>query len=218
MLRLPAPAEGTTPNAAFSMLPTPCAISSALLLGRFRVRLATDTELITGDALVREARQLAQEGRRADALASFAAGLSAWSGAAQAARTRAAQAAAAATPPRADAPPPVVTQPVPSDPRPLIEQAIAAYARALESRDVEAVRRAYPGLTRRQEDAWRGLFQGVRELRADLKPSSIQVEGTDAARASVGGTLELVSRDGRQRQPITFQAALERAAGGWVIR
>jgi len=175
---------------------------------------ATEAELAGGDALVREARQLAQDGRRGEALARFTAGLAAWTGAAQAARTRAAQAAAA--PPRTE---PAPTAPLPpSDPRPDIERTIAAYARALEARDLNAVRRVYPGLTRRQEDAWRGLFQSVREVHADLRPSNIQVEGPDAARTSVGGTLELVTREGRQRQPITFQAALERGPAGWLIR
>ena len=178
---------------------------------------ATEAELATGDALVREARQLAQDGRRVEAIGRFTAGLAAWTGAAQAARTRAGQAAAAA-PPRTEPPPPAAAQPAPVDPRPQIEQTIAAYARALESRDVSAIRQVYPGLTRRQEDAWRGLFQSVREVHADLRPSSIQIEGADAARASVGGTLELVTREGRQRQPITFQAALERGPAGWLIR
>jgi len=177
---------------------------------------ATDAELAHGDALVLEARQLAQDGRRADALARFTSGLAVWTGAAQAARTRAAQ-AAAATPPRTE-PGPVAAPPVPSDPRPLIEQTIAAYARALEARDVNAIRQVYPGLTRRQEDAWRGLFQSVRAVHADLRPSTIQVDGPDAAHAAVSGTLELVTREGRQRQPITFQAAFERAAAGWLIR
>jgi hypothetical protein len=177
---------------------------------------ATEVELASGDALVREARQLAQEGRRMEALGRFGAGLAAWNTAAQAARARAAQ-AAAATPPRTE-PAPVAPPPVPSDPRPEIERTIAAYAQALEARDVNAIRQVYPGLTRRQEDAWRGLFQSVRELHADLRPSNIQVEGSDAARTSVGGTLELVTREGRQRQPITFQAALERGPGGWLIR
>jgi hypothetical protein len=173
---------------------------------------ATEAELATGDALVREARQLAQDGRRGDALARFNAGLAAWTSAAQAARSRA---TAAAAPPRVENPPPA--QPPPADARPQIEQAIAAYARALESRDVNAVRQVYPGLTRRQEEAWRGLFQSVRSLRADLRPSNVQVTGSDAARASVGGTLELETREGRQRQPITFQAALERGPAGWLI-
>ena len=178
---------------------------------------ATDAELAGGDALVREARQLAQEGRRGEALARFTAGLAAWTGAAQAARTRAAQ-AAAATPPRTESPPPTAPQPAPVDPRPLIEQTIAAYARALEARDVNAIRQVYPGLTRRQEDAWRGLFESVRALHADLRPSNIQLDGADAARTSVAGTLELVTREGRQRQPITFQATLERGPAGWLIR
>ncbi len=176
---------------------------------------ATEAELAGGDALVREARQLAQDGHRMEALGRFGAGIAAWNAAAQAARTRAVQAAAPA-PARAEPPPPVVTAPV--DPRPEIERTIAAYARALEARDVNAIRQVYPGLTRRQEDAWRGLFQSVREVHADLRPSNIQVEGSDAARASVGGTLELVTRDGRQRQPITFQASLERGPAGWHIR
>ena len=57
----------------------------------------------------------------------------------------------------------------------------------------------------------------VRELSADLRASSIQVDGADAARATVGGTLELLTRDGRQRQPISFQAALRRGPAGWLI-
>jgi hypothetical protein len=179
---------------------------------------ATEAELAPGDALVREARDLAQGGRRLEALSRFTAGLAAWNTAAQAARTRTAQAATGAAAPTRTEPPPAAPQPAPVDPRPLIEQTVAAYARALESRDVSAIRQVYPGLTRRQEDAWRELFRSVRELHADLRASNITVDGTDAARAGVGGTLELVTRQGRERQPITFQAVFERGSAGWLIR
>jgi hypothetical protein len=153
-----------------------------------------------------------------EALARFTAGLAAWTSAAQAARTRAAQAVTTAPPPRTEPSAPAAPQPAPVDPRPQIEQTVAAYARALEARDVNAIRQVYPGLTRRQEDAWRELFRSVRELRADLRASSISVDGADAAHAGVGGTLELVTRQGRERQPITFQAAFERGPAGWLIR
>jgi hypothetical protein len=179
---------------------------------------ATEAELAPGDALVREARDLAGDGRRVEALARFTAGLAAWTSAAQAARTRAAQAVTTAPPPRTEPLAPAAPQPAPVDPRPQIEQTVAAYARALEARDVSAIRQVYPGLTRRQEDAWRELFRSVRELRADLRASNISVDGADAAHAGVGGTLELVTRQGRERQPITFQATFERSPAGWLIR
>ncbi len=179
---------------------------------------ATNSELAPGDALVREARQHALDGRRDDALSRFNEALVAWNSVAQAARARTAAAAAAAAPARTEDQPPAAPPPVRTDPRPEIERAIAAYARALESRNVETIRRVYPGLTRRQADAWRGLFESARQVKADLRPSSIQLEGDDVARTTVTGTLDMVMRDGEQNQPITFQATLERAATGWLIR
>jgi len=44
--------------------------------------------------------------------------------------------------------------PVATDPRPDIEKVIANYAGALESRDIDQVRHAYPGITAAQQASW----------------------------------------------------------------
>ena len=52
--------------------------------------------------------------------------------------------------------------------------------RALESRDIEQVKRAYPGLTAAQQDSWQRFFDRVRNLRASLSISGISVAGVTA--------------------------------------
>ncbi len=136
----------------------------------------------------------------------------------QAARTRAAQAAAAAAapPPRQETPPPVTPQPV-ANPRPLIQGVIEAYGRALESRDVNQVRQAYPGLTPRQAQGWTDFFRLAREVNADLNVTDLQLQD-DKAEATVSGTMAYVDRSGKQqRQPMSFKANLERSLSGWRI-
>jgi hypothetical protein len=175
---------------------------------------ATAAELQPGDALMLTAAQFQTQGRVGDALDRLTQAMTSFATAEGVARARAAQAVAPPPPPP---PPSAVPPPAPVDPRPGIEQAIAAYARALESRSIDAVRTAYPGLTRRQEQAWRNLFQAASTVRADLRTERVELSGSEAAEVAVTGTLEFTTREGRQRNPLPFQASVARRGATWVI-
>ena len=117
----------------------------------------------------------------------------------------------------APAPPPAPPPPAePENPRPLIEAAIQLYARALESRDVQQVRRAYPGLTAQQAQVWRDFFGMVSDLKVDIAIRQLQISGDDAE-VQVEGVSQYVQNRRPQRQPMSFHATLERTSGGWRI-
>ena len=110
--------------------------------------------------------------------------------------------------------------PVAVDPRPDIEKVIASYAAALESRDIEQVRRVYPGLTAAQQGSWQTFFDRVRNLKASLSVASLSVTGGGAsADATVSGVYEYdnASTGRGERRPVTFRATLQRDASGWRI-
>jgi hypothetical protein len=180
---------------------------------------ATAADLAPGDAERRAAEQLVGRDRQLDVIAHSSAAIGLWAAAEQTARTRAQQ--AAASPPVTQAPP-VTTAPPPTpppaaeNPRPLIEAAIQGYARALESRDVQQVRRAYPGLTPQQAQVWRDFFAMVSDLKVDLAIKQMQITG-DVAEAQVEGLSQYTQSRRPQRQPVSFHATLDRASGAWRI-
>ncbi|MCZ6857006.1 MAG: Ig-like domain-containing protein [Gemmatimonadetes bacterium] len=106
-------------------------------------------------------------------------------------------------------------QPDPALDRREIGAALDRYASALESRDLDQLRRAYPGLTQQQENAWRTFFDNVESLNVTLDITSIDISG-DTATADVDAAQAY--RAGRQlSQRSSFRATLERAATGWRI-
>jgi hypothetical protein len=106
-------------------------------------------------------------------------------------------------------------EPDPARDRREIEAALDRYATALESRDLGQLRRAYPGLTQQQENAWRAFFVTVESLSVTLDITSIDISG-DIATADVDAVQAY--RAGRQlSQSSSFRATLERAATGWRI-
>jgi hypothetical protein len=121
--------------------------------------------------------------------------------------------AAAPTPTPPPVPPPA---PTPENSRPLIDAAIQGYARALESRDVQQVRRAYPGLSAQQAQVWRDFFGMVNDLKVDLAIKQLQITG-DVAEAQVEGTSQFTQNRRAQQQPMSFHATLERTSGAWRI-
>jgi hypothetical protein len=99
-----------------------------------------------------------------------------------------------------------------------IESVIAGYARALESRDTGQVRRAYPGLTASQQQGWGDFFRAVRNLKAGLTVTSLDVTG-GTAEATVSGVYEFenVTTGRNDRRPVTFRASLVSDAAGWRL-
>ena len=183
---------------------------------RAAVAGATPVDLAPGDAEVRTAELLAGQGgsQVSEAISHLSQAASLFGTAETTARNRG---VAAQAPPKTEAQPPtapVATAPV--DPKPLIEAAIASYGRALETRDVESVRRAYPGLTATQAQGWRDFFGSVSSLKTNLHITQSNVTG-DQADASVEGSFQYVQDRRSQTQPLKFHASLERRGASWQI-
>jgi hypothetical protein len=119
--------------------------------------------------------------------------------------------------PPAPAPPQAAPQP-PRDPRPEISGAIAAFASAIESRNVDNIRRVYPGMTPLQQRGWEQFFETVRDVKAQLAVGTLDV-ANGAADARVSGTYAYRNNStGRAEvQPVSFRATLRREGGGWRI-
>jgi uncharacterized protein YjdB len=111
------------------------------------------------------------------------------------------------------APPPAA--PDPAADRRAITAALDAYARAVESRDIDQLRRAYPGMTSRQEGDWRSFFRNVSQVAFAVTVTQIQING-DTARADFDA-VQTYRADRSYEQSASFVALLERTAGGWRI-
>jgi serine/threonine protein kinase len=210
-------------------------------------RRATDAgasaeQLRAGDDHIAAAGIATRQGKISDAAAHLNQASTAWSTAERDARNSAAAAAAAkirmadASPPKVVPPPAPVTQaaPVAAAPQPVaapsqpapkvtanpsveIESVVAAYARAIESRDVNEVRRAYPGATQTQLNGFDDFFKTLRSMRVGLSVGSLEVRG-DAADAKLTGAYDYVTNAGKtERQPVSVQASFRHDAGGWKL-
>src|SRR5438874_3498814 len=187
---------------------------------------ATPADLSAGNTAFARAESLATARRISEAVMQFASAASLWADAERLSRSRATRdsesrrvAAIPPTPLPAPAPPPAApAAAVPVDPRTDIQKVVDEYARALESRDIEQVKRAYPGLTAAQQDSWQRFFDRVRNLKASLSVSGISVAGATAD-VLVSGTYEYDNAGtGRPEQrPVTFRATVTRDANGWRL-
>jgi serine/threonine-protein kinase len=128
-------------------------------------------------------------------------------------------------------PRPVVTSPPPSapvkppdpapepkvDPREEINGLVAAYARAIESRDIGAVRRAYPGISPDQARGFEQFFQSARNINVTFRVSGLDVNG-NSADARLSGTYQYTGSDGKaERQPVSFSASFRSDGGSWRL-
>jgi hypothetical protein len=175
--------------------------------------------LARGELLLRGADSLATQARFAEAMVQVATATSAWSEAERLARARLTAAAARDTDrPVVTAPPPAPPAAPPVDPRVGIAATIATYARSLESLDIARVRRAYPGLTSRQQQVWEDFFRAVRNFKANLSLATVDVQG-NTAEAVVTGVYEFdnVTTGRFERRPANFRASLESDSAGWRI-
>jgi hypothetical protein len=107
--------------------------------------------------------------------------------------------------------------PAPVDPTPQIREVIAAFARAFEAQDTARIRRVFPDMPRDLAQAWQGLFDRARELRADL-PADIRASG-EQAEARVNGSLSYVEEgsNSRRNPPLRFTAQLAKRGSTWII-
>jgi len=187
---------------------------------------ASAADLDGGQAAFASAESLARARRVSEAMMQYATAASLWTDAERAARSRSARDTEARrvaespppAPPPAPAPQPAAPPPVAADPRPDIEKVIADYAGALESRNIEQVRHAYPGLTGAQQGSWQTFFDRVRNLKANLAIANLNIAGASAD-ATVSGVYEYdnASTGRPERRPVTFRMTLTRDANSWRI-
>jgi hypothetical protein len=192
---------------------------------RATVAGASPADLSGGHAAFASAESLASARRVSEAMMQFATAASLWADAERGARSRGARDTeprrVAEAPPPAPPPAPVpqpVAPPTAADPRPDIQKVIAEYAAALESRDIEQVRHAYPGMTAAQQGSWQTFFDRVRNLKATLGIAGLNVTGASAD-ATISGVYEYdnASTGRAERRPVTFRATLARDGNGWRI-
>jgi hypothetical protein len=117
-------------------------------------------------------------------------------------------------------PPPAIRQPDP-EPRPApreeISSAVQAYARAIESRDIGAVRRAYPGITSDQARGFEQFFQSARSINVTFRVTDVDTNGSNAD-ARLVGTYQYTTSDGKsQSQPVSFSASLRYDGSSWRL-
>jgi hypothetical protein len=95
---------------------------------------------------------------------------------------------------------------------------VATYARALESKNLRSVQWAYPGLTKREREAWRKFFSVTGDLVVTLDIERHVIRGSDA-KLDVRGTYQYRNRSLHRsvRAPVRFLATLKRSAEGWQL-
>jgi hypothetical protein len=113
----------------------------------------------------------------------------------------------------ASSPAPAPTPPTTTD----IAPSVQAYARAIESKDIGAVRHAYPGLTSAQQAQLETFFQAARTIDAKLRISSLDAS-PNSAEARVVGSYDYVTLEGRtESRPVSFAMSLRREGSGWRV-
>jgi hypothetical protein len=187
--------------------------------------------LVRGDASLARADSLTRDDRVAEAAAELSAAAATWNDAAdRASEQRAAvpgpppaETAAAVVPkpaPAAVTPPPAPPAPAPpADPRPQILAVIQQYSAAIESRNVEAIKRVYPGMLPRQALDWEQFFQAVSEIDVQLDVTGLDVAG-NTAQAQLSGVYNFTDPGTRRarHENVSFVAALQRDGSRWLIQ
>ncbi len=117
---------------------------------------------------------------------------------------------AAATPPPAA--PPVATA---EENRRAIATVLAAFRTAVVSRDITRLRRAYPGMTQPEEQAYRELFQSGGQFDLELASETPDIQGTTAV---VTGTAQYHYTEPRKlEQAFSYRAVLDGSSGNWRL-
>lgn len=129
---------------------------------------------------------------------------------------RAAQVSAPLSSARPESLPPRVVVPV-ENPRTAATAIVNAYASAIAARDVDQLKRVYPGMTASQQSAWVSFFSSVRTMTANLQVETFSTSA-DSAVAHITGAYEYVTRAGRNaRQPASFHATFQRDGERWRL-
>jgi len=103
------------------------------------------------------------------------------------------------------------------DPRDEINGVVAAYARAIESRDIGAVRQAYPGISSDQARGFEQFFQAARNINVTFRVTGLDINGNNAD-ARLVGTYQYTGSDGKsESQPVSFSASFRTDGGAWRL-
>ena len=99
----------------------------------------------------------------------------------------------------------------------MIQDVVTRYQTALEARDIRALKRIWPGLAGRQEDALRMEFQNARAIDAALSGVTIRIGGTTAT-VSCQRNYRVTTADGRALESATHMTmTLNNRDGAWAI-
>ena len=118
----------------------------------------------------------------------------------------------------APAPPPAPPPATAVDPRPAIQGAVAEYAAAVEAQSLSSLRAVYPMMTAAQAQDWEQFFKLVRDVKAQLAISRLEV-ANGTAEAQVSGTYTYLntSTQRAERQPVSFRATFRRDGERWRV-
>ncbi len=129
-------------------------------------------------------------------------------------------------PPVVAAPPPAAPSPAPSasdaatapeNPSDAVRAVLTRYQLALESRDIDALKRIWPGLAGRQEEAIKTEFDRARGIAVRLDGVNVKIAGTVAA-VTCRRDYAVTTGDGQTLKTATeMQMTLSRRNGGWTI-
>jgi hypothetical protein len=94
---------------------------------------------------------------------------------------------------------------------------LTRYQLALESRDIDALKRIWPGLSGRQEEAIRAEFDRARGIAVRLDGVNVKITGSVAA-ATCRRDYAVTTGDGQTLKTATeMQMTLSRRNGAWTI-
>jgi tRNA A-37 threonylcarbamoyl transferase component Bud32 len=181
--------------------------------------------LASGDQSLGRADSLGRRGSDAEAAAVLSATAAMWNDAAKEARTEQervpapepAPAPPPAKPPAAAAKPPAPAPP--ADPKPQILAVIQQYSTAIEARNVDAIKRVYPGMLPKQALDWQQFFRAVDDIDVLLDVTKLDVTG-NSAEAQLSGVYNFTDPGTRRprKENVSFVATLKSDGGRWLIQ
>jgi hypothetical protein len=122
-----------------------------------------------------------------------------------------------AKPPAAAAKPPAPAPP--ADPKPQILAVIQQYSTAIEARNVDAIKRVYPGMLPKQALDWQQFFRAVDDIDVLLDVTKLDVTG-NSAEAQLSGVYNFTDPGTRRprKENVSFVATLKSDGGRWLIQ
>jgi hypothetical protein len=113
----------------------------------------------------------------------------------------------------APAPPPAPKPATIADISPIV----AAYARAIESKDINEVRRIYPGISAVQQRNLEAFWQQARNINVRFRLENLDASTSSADARLVGSYEYLDPRNETKRDPVSFAATFQRDGNVWRL-